>query len=99
MGDQAEAMKYSVAFISAVELGKRPIPEDYVSGLARWLDLSSDAKRRLQLAADSSHKLVPLRPDSPEKSAFSAHLARKLNELTATQIKELRRIVDEGNVG
>jgi hypothetical protein len=95
MGDQAEAMKYSAAFISAVELGKKQIPEGYIDAFGRWLGLKPEELRLLQNAAEASHSLVSLRPDTPERSAFSMHLARRLNELTTDQIVALRKIIEE----
>jgi cyanate lyase len=94
MGDQAEALSVSVAYISAIEIGNRPIPESYPAKVAEWLSLTSDEAAELKQAATSSAKIVKLRPTDPVRAQLAYGLSKRLNELTPDEIRRLRHIVD-----
>jgi antitoxin Phd len=47
MADQAKALGLSVSYISAIELGKRRIPDDYPTQVSNWLELSEEETAEL----------------------------------------------------
>ena len=52
--DMANKLGVSSAYLSAVENGKRRMPQDWVSKIASIYSLDSDAQADLQNAADNS---------------------------------------------
>jgi transcriptional regulator with XRE-family HTH domain len=93
MGDQAKGLDISVAYISAIERGKRLIPEDYPKKLAEWLSLSQDERCALSNAATSEKTVVKVFPKNKEQALLAEDFAQNLNGLSATGVKQLRAML------
>lgn len=94
MGDQAEALQCSVAFVSAVETGTKAIPDKYLEKIISWLELSDAEAKELRTAADASSKLVRLYPKSHEQALLAVGLSKKLSQLGIDEIRKLRVLVE-----
>jgi transcriptional regulator with XRE-family HTH domain len=91
--DVACALGKSSAFLSAVETGKKQIPGSLPADLERALKLSNSEYMVLVAAADQTRRSVPVAGLSPRKRELVATLARRADELTDEQLKEIRLII------
>jgi transcriptional regulator with XRE-family HTH domain len=94
--DQAEATGISVSTISAIERGVRNVPEGYVGILAKWHMLSLEQTSELAAAVAQSSNVIKFRPKSEKAASLAFAITRRLNELTADQMDEIRRKLEEG---
>ena len=58
--DMAEKLNVSAAYLSAIETGKRNIPEQWVNKISELYNLSEEEKNNLNDAADNSAKSITL---------------------------------------
>lgn len=58
--DASKLLGISSAFISSVECGKRPVPEDWYNIISKHYSLSSAEQLQLKDAIDSSQTIVKL---------------------------------------
>ena len=58
--DMAKKMGCTSAFISAIELGKRPVPEEFQQKLVQIYNLSSEQQEEFQHAIDNSARSVTI---------------------------------------
>lgn len=65
--DMAEKLNVSAAYLSAVEMGKRNIPELWVDKIVEFYNLSEDEKTTLRNAADNSSKSITLNFENVDK--------------------------------
>jgi transcriptional regulator with XRE-family HTH domain len=93
MGDQAKGLGLSVAYISAIERGKRPIPEEYTQNLSEWMSLSEQDSRILREIASGERTLVKVFPKSQERALLAEDFARDLNGLSPEAVKQLREVL------
>jgi len=99
MGDQARALGISVAYISAIERGKRSVPPDYPADLARWMSLSpQDSEILVRLAAEES-AIIKVFPKDSERALLAREFADGLNGLTREGIRELSAILESSKSG
>jgi transcriptional regulator with XRE-family HTH domain len=94
MGDQAKGLGISVAYISAIERGKRPVPEDYPLEVAQWMSLSEKDSRILRDLASGERTIVKVFPKSSERALLAEDFARDLNGLSAEGVKQLRLVLE-----
>lgn len=90
--DMANALGVSSAYLSAVETGKRRIPQDWVSKIVSNYLLSPEEHISLQKAADESVSdiTISLANASPQKRSAVLSFARALDGLDD---KDLERIM------
>lgn len=91
--DQARLTSRTSAFISAVETGKKNIPRGYVDQLAAALELDLAEKKNLQRAADQSSVKLELDEFSENQRELVAAFARKIDELPADFLEEVKKKV------
>lgn len=90
--DLAEKLGQSVAAVSAIETGRRPIPLDYVKLLSLNLNLSASVTERLQVAADQTHTEVQVGNLPVRDRELVAAFARSVSGLTDDQISDIRKL-------
>jgi transcriptional regulator with XRE-family HTH domain len=91
--DLAEAIGRTSAFISAVETGRKPIPDAYLLSVARAMKLSASEIRELRRAADRTRKDVPVGNLPADQRELVAAFARKIDELPSAMIADLKKTI------
>jgi transcriptional regulator with XRE-family HTH domain len=91
--DLARLTGYSAAFISAVETGRKAIPDSYVAKVARAMALSKPEMRILERAADQARKEVRLDKMPADQRELVAAFARQLDAIPTEMIEALKKVV------
>lgn len=91
--DLSEKMGHSVAFISAVETGRKPIPDAYLHKMTSAMNLNPEEIRRLRRAAERTRKEVRVDSLSGNQRELVAAFARKLDDVPDDIIEKLKTIV------
>jgi Zn-dependent peptidase ImmA (M78 family) len=97
--DLARLTGYSAAFISAVETGRKPIPNSYVAKAARAMELSESELRDLERAADQARKEVRLDKMPADQRELVAAFARRLDAIPPEMIEALKKVVLKSRAG
>ncbi len=98
--DMAEKLNVSAAYLSAVEMGKRNIPEQWVNRISELYGLSEEEKSNLNDAADNSAKSITLNFDNisnsrKETAILFAREFENVDTETLDKIKKLLRNTEE----
>ena len=98
--DMAEKLNVSAAYLSAVEMGKRNIPEQWVNRISELYNLSEEEKINLNGAADNSAKSITLNFDNisnshKETAILFAREFENVDTETLDKIKKLLRNMEE----
>ena len=91
--DLARAMGLTSAFISAVETGRKRIPEGYVDKVAAAMKLSVTESERIQRAADRTKPEVRVDDLTGDQRELIAAFARRINEVPVKTREQLKRSV------
>lgn len=91
--DLAHRMGCSAAFISAIETGRKPIPEGYVVKVGRAMELAQAELRDLERAADQTRIDVRLDNLPAQQRELVAAFARRLDDIPADVMKALKKVV------
>jgi len=91
MGDIAEMLNVKVPFISAVECGKRNIPDEWIPKLIKHYSLSSNEQKELANAIEESKTQLKINlvsaSDIQRKAALQFQRSfEKLDDKTANEI-------------
>lgn len=78
--DMAMAIDKSPAYVSAIEVGRKPIPDSYVTAVIRALGLNPVQARQLRVSADKTRKDVRVENLSEDQRVLMAAFARRLDE-------------------
>ncbi len=99
--DMAKKLECSSAFISAIELGKRPIPYDLQQKLIKIYNLSEDQQKDFQRAIDQSAKSVTIGFDelSDNSKELALVFARRLRTMEDTEAEKLLNLLNNQNKG
>jgi transcriptional regulator with XRE-family HTH domain len=92
--DVAKALDVTPSFISAIEVGRKPIPEYFVYTLKTKLGLSEIEVQKLTKAADLSKSSFVIDAESPESRVLAAAVSRKINSLTPGKIAEILKFFE-----
>lgn len=100
--DMAQRMNCSSAFISAIELGKRPMPIDFQQKLIRIYDLTEEQQEEFQHAIDQTAKNITIEfkdldDHSKELALVFARRLRTLEEKEAEKLLNLLNNKGEKN--
>ena len=95
--DMAANLDISVAFLSAVESGRKEPPVTFAERVVARYDLQGAIAERLRVASDASRKSFHIKPNDPLAHDTVALLARKLNGLPAERMREIKRLLEEGD--
>jgi HTH-type transcriptional regulator, competence development regulator len=94
LGDMADALGISAAFLSSMETGKRNIPDEMVEKIVRYFDLKGTEANELRRLAMESRNTIKLKPTGKNRQLATA-FARKFEELDKTQIEEILRVLNK----
>jgi transcriptional regulator with XRE-family HTH domain len=92
--NMANRIGKSPAFLSAVERGKKAIPQGLEETVISSYGVASDMARRIRDAADQSRKVFTLEPKSELARDTAGMMARRMNSLSQDQLEEILKIVD-----
>jgi transcriptional regulator with XRE-family HTH domain len=81
------------AFISAVETGRKSIPDAFVLHVTRAMDLSPSQIQQLRRAADRTRKEIRVEGLSGENRELAAAFARGLDNYSPDQLEKLKKLI------
>jgi len=90
--EMADALGVSVAFLSALETGRKNPPQDFVTIIGRYFRLDRARIEALHVLALQSSSIVRLRPQTRNREV-AAEFARKFDSLGEADIKKILQIL------
>lgn len=95
--DMAAKLNVTPSYLSAVETGKRQIPEEWVGRISELYSLSPTEKEMLQKAADASALSVKLDLNglNDDRRQTAVLFAREFSDLDDRKLEQIRRLLDE----
>jgi len=95
LGEMAKLLQVSAAFLSAVETGKKSVPEAMVGEIGKALKLKSEQVARLKQAAAASviSVRIELREADIEARELAVGFARRFPDLTEQQKQALQKLL------
>jgi transcriptional regulator with XRE-family HTH domain len=91
--DLARLLSISPAFLSAIETGRKPIPDDFVRTVAKVMELSTDELATLRKAADRTRKHIKIERLPEDQRELVAAFARRLDKVPPDLMAELKKLV------
>lgn len=93
----AENLEISTPYLSAIENGKREIPNDFYEKIVNAYNLSIEESKELQEAIDLSIKSkdIDLSNLCDERKLLSIRYARKIQNLSEDDLKKLKEILGD----
>jgi transcriptional regulator with XRE-family HTH domain len=93
--DMADGIGVSPSFLSAIETGRKPMPEDFIERIAKWAKLDKTSRKALEDAAAISRKefKVGVTPDMSEAELETAALLARFDELPKEDRERIRQIL------
>ena len=94
--NMAEKLGISISYLSAIEHGKRNIPNDFIQKLFDKYQLSEEMKTLIQkdVADYSGEMKLIMSQMNEQQQELSLLYARKINKLNDKQIKKMRRFLN-----
>lgn len=94
--NMAEKLGISISYLSAIEHGKRNIPNDFIQKLFDKYQLSEEMKTLIQkdVVDYSGEMKLIISQMNEQQQELSLLYARKINELNDEQIKKMRRFLN-----
>ncbi|MGN1154660.1 MAG: helix-turn-helix domain-containing protein [Agathobacter sp.] len=95
--DMADKLGVTVAYLSAVENGKRAVPDAWISTLEENYGLTDNETADLQKAAYENKKDVRISLENANDAEMGLALsfARRFKSLSDEEVSRLQRILDE----
>lgn len=95
--DMAQATNVSSAFLSAMENGKKPVPDGYVESLANKFDAVMGQKTKFLRLADMTKKEVRINLSDSNLAAneLATAFARNFSELSNDQVERIKSILNK----
>ncbi|OOG41500.1 helix-turn-helix domain-containing protein [Rhodanobacter sp. C05] len=96
MSDMADKLKCSPSYLSAVEFGRRSVPENWPSQIASFLNLDDENTKHLKEAAITATSrsrgavTVSLDDLTPFQEEVAIQFARKIKELTDEELQKIK---------
>jgi transcriptional regulator with XRE-family HTH domain len=93
--DMAEKLEVTASYLSAVETGKRNIPETWADRIAKFYYLNEDDKIRLQTAALHSAKIIilPIKNAGEHKKETAVLFAREFEGMSDELLTQIRDLI------
>lgn len=91
--DLAKSLQKTSSFVSALETGKKPIPEGYVDQVVVCMKLTKKEAEALRRAADRTKKEVSVDELAGDERELVAAFARRLDEIPHDLLERLRKKV------
>lgn len=100
LGDLAGALKLSVAFLSAIETGRKNTPSDFIGRVVEHYKLDKTQSRKLTELAELSQKEVKLSLDkrSDKDREMVALFARNFANLTDVERQKINQVLEKYKV-
>lgn len=94
--DMAERLNVSSAFLSAVENGKKKVPESWMAKLTESYSLTSKQVEELKTAIDESSDTIELniRDTSDARRHLAISFARKFDTMDDDTLRKLFEIIE-----
>ena len=94
--NMAEKLGISISYLSAIEHGKRNIPNDFIQKLFDKYQLSEEMKTLIQkdVVDYSGEMKLIMSQMNEQQQELSLLYARKINKLNDKQIKKMRRFLN-----
>ena len=94
----ASKLDVSVAFLSALEVGKKQIPSNYAQRIRDIYSLNDDEFKELQESIMLTNKRVLITLDTlnNDQQNVSIAFARQINTASQKTLEELRKILEDG---
>lgn len=93
--DMAETLNYPASFLSAIETGRKPIPNSFLEKFFKAYSIDNAMKEKFREAANNSVASVKLdllgSNDNQRKLAIT--FARRFEDLDEHQISEIQRLL------
>jgi transcriptional regulator with XRE-family HTH domain len=105
MSHMAEELGCSPSYLSAVEFGRRPVPDTWISKIADILDLDEKSTQAMAEAASSASSksrgqvTVSLDDLTPFQEEVALQFARKISHLTNDELEKIRAQLLEDRAG
>jgi len=95
--DMARVTGVSSAFLSAMENGKKPVPDGYVETLANEYEAIRNAKTKFLRLADMTKKEVRINLTESNQAAneLATAFARNFSELSDDQVTRIKSILNK----
>jgi transcriptional regulator with XRE-family HTH domain len=95
--DMADELGVTAAYLSAVENGKRSVPDLWIGKLSDRYGLSDSEIEELQKLAyeDKTNIKIDLNDAEDVEVGLALSFARKFKDLSDEQVSEIQRILDE----
>ena len=95
--DMAMKLNVTPSYLSAVETGKRQIPDGWVGKISELYSLSPTEVEALQKAADASMLSVKLNLDglNDRRRQTAVLFAREFGDLDDKKLEQIRKLLDE----
>jgi Zn-dependent peptidase ImmA (M78 family)/transcriptional regulator with XRE-family HTH domain len=97
--DLGERLNKSAAYLSAIETGRKPIPDGFVLDVARAMRLSTEELSALRKAADRTRKHVAIERLPEDQREIVAAFARRIDKVPENILAELRKIIMKSITG
>jgi transcriptional regulator with XRE-family HTH domain len=97
--DLAARLNRSPAFLSAIETGRKPIPDGFVLEVSRAMKLSTEELAALRRGADRTRKEVRIEKLPADQRELVAAFARRLDKVPPEMMDALKKIVLKSSMG
>ena len=96
--DMAQDLAVTSSYLSAVEVGKRNVPEDWPQRIGKLYGLTDKEIENLEVAATASASQIKLdlSEASHESRELAVAFARRFNDLTPKNQKEILSLLKDG---
>ena len=102
LGQMALNLGRSPTFLTAVETGRKPVPDDYLNEVMTYFGLSQSERDQLRHSAEVSRPSVKfnLPVGTPtEQRAFLALLEKHLGNLNKDEVAKMMQVLDQKETG
>ena len=95
--DLADLLNVTSAYLSAVEVGKKNVPEKWEARISNIFNLDQEGRKELKRAIDTSSKVVKvnLNDANEQQRELAVVFARKLNDLDKTDLNNIFEIINK----
>lgn len=97
--DLAKLLGCSAAYLSAIETGRKTIPDGFVVTVSRAMNLSVEELAALRKAADRTRKHVTIEKLPEDQRELVAAFARRIDKVPPRMIADLKKIVLKSSDG
>lgn len=97
--DLATKLGLSTAFVSAIETGRKPIPDGFVLKVSKAMQLSTSELSALRKAADRTRHVVRIEKLPEDERELVSAFARRLDKVPPDIMAELKKIILKSSFG